>query len=315
MNDFKDEIEAVAGGEADDSLLRLLLVSGSAERFLLRAANRVRLLGKGAYVKRRALIEITNDCLNNCLYCGIRAANRELPRYCLDKERILDAAAVAYGRGLRTFVLQGGENPALTDSFVTETVVELKRRFPDAAVTLSLGERPTEVYRLWREAGADRYLLRHETINADHYKQLHPRDMSRQNRLRCLDDLKSLGYRTGTGFLVGSPFQTVENLIEDLRFISGFRPGMIGIGPFIPADNTPFASYPPGSARLTLRCIALLRLMNPDADIPATTALGSLGGEKLRMKALLGGANVIMPNFTPLQEFRLYTLYNNKSRL
>lgn len=297
------------------SHLKQLLLSDDCERSLLREANRVRLKTKGPLVKRRGLIEITNCCLNNCLYCGIRNANRDISRYCLDKERIMACAAKVYSSGIRTFVLQGGENPALTDNLVTEVVAELKSRYPDAAVTLSLGERDREVYRQWRQAGADRYLLRHETINPQHYGRLHPTDMSLENRIRCLQDLKDLGYRTGTGFLVGSPFQTVDNIVEDLMFIKEFKPGMIGIGPFIPAENTPFANYPAGDIRLTLRCIALLRLMNPEADIPATTALGTLGGETARMKALLSGGNVIMPNFTPGEEFKLYTLYNNKARL
>lgn len=296
-------------GDAPDDVILSILADPAATLPLRAAANRVRLAHKGPRVKRRALIEITNDCLNNCFYCGIRAANRAVRRYCLSPEQIIAAAENAYARGYRTFVLQGGENPALTDTMVTHVLTELKSRMPDAAVTLSLGERRRQVYEIWREAGAERYLLRHETYDASHYRSLHPRGMSRQNRLRCLGYLAELGYRVGTGFLVGSPGQTPGNILRDLRFIASFKPGMIGIGPFVPAAGTPFADRPPGDVGLTLRCVSVLRLMNPDADIPATTALGTLGGRGVTLKALLGGANVIMPKFTPDSCRELYKLY------
>jgi len=316
LNRYSPEIETlVSETDLSDSLLEYLLGQEDATLPLRRAANKVRLRNKGAYVKRRALIEISNDCLNNCLYCGIRAANKTLPRYCLATGDIIDAAHNAYRKGLRTFVLQGGENPGLTDDMVTETIRQLKKQMPDAAVTLSLGERPAETYDMWRKAGADRYLLRHETFNAAHYRSLHPANMSRENRLRCLRDLADAGYRVGTGFLVGSPGQNTKHIVEDLRFIKQFGPGMIGIGPFVPAGGTPFAKANAGSISLTLRCISILRLMNPTADIPSTTALHTLGGLPARLHSLLGGANVTMPNFTPHDKVSLYTLYDNKSLL
>lgn len=295
--------------DLSDRQLEALLLDSDATACLQAAADVVRRCSKGPQVKRRALIEITNDCLNNCLYCGIRAANRNLRRYCLSADEIIAAARPAYAQGFRTFVLQGGENPMLTDSMVTRVIRLLKSEMPDAAITLSLGERHFDVYKMWREAGADRYLLRHETYNPQHYRSLHPAAMSRDNRLRCLDDLAALGYRVGTGFLVGSPGQQTSHIIEDLRFIQRFRPGMIGIGPFVPADNTPFADRPAGDIGLTLRCVAILRLMNPGADIPATTALAALGGDQAWQSALCGGANVIMPKFTPPEAKELYHLY------
>lgn len=295
--------------DAPDPVIGGLLSDPDATEELSAAAHQVRIARKGSHTKQRGLIEITNRCLNNCLYCGIRAANRTLERYTLSHNEIVAAAKYAYSQGMRTFVLQGGENPAVTDTMVTDVVRELKRTMPDAAVTLSLGERPYDIYRTWREAGADRYLLRHETYNPAHYRSLHPAAMNRENRLRCLDDLTALGYRVGTGFLVGSPGQQLSHIIEDLRFIQLLNPGMIGIGPFIPAANTPFADHKAGDVGLTLRCVAILRLMNPDADIPATTALATLGGPDAQQKALCGGANVVMPKFTPPDARELYHLY------
>lgn len=295
--------------DAPDPVIAGLLSDPDATEELSAAAHQVRIARKGSHTKQRGLIEITNRCLNNCLYCGIRAANRTLERYTLSHNEIVAAAKYAYSQGMRTFVLQGGENPAVTDTMVTDVVRELKRTMPDAAVTLSLGERPYDIYRTWREAGADRYLLRHETYNPAHYRSLHPAAMNRENRLRCLDDLTALGYRVGTGFLVGSPGQQLSHIIEDLRFIQLLNPGMIGIGPFIPAANTPFADHKAGDVGLTLRCVAILRLMNPDADIPATTALATLGGPDAQQKALFGGANVVMPKFTPPEARELYHLY------
>ncbi len=258
----------------------------------------------------RGLIEISNHCRNNCLYCGIR---RELKtqRYRLTKEQILDCCHTGHELGFRTFVLQGGEDAWFTDEVLCDWVAEIKRRFPDCAVTLSLGERSRESFRRLREAGADRYLLRHETADATHYARLHPSEMSFEHRMQCLRDLRDLGYQVGTGFMVGSPYQTLETLKKDLAFIADFRPEMVGIGPFIPATGTPFEQHSAGSIELTLRLIAILRLLLPNALLPATTALGTLHPTG-RERAIAAGANVIMPNLSPQDTRALYSIYNNK---
>lgn len=258
----------------------------------------------------RGLIEISNYCRNNCLYCGIR---RELKtqRYRLTKEQILDCCHTGHELGFRTFVLQGGEDAWFTDEVLCDWVAEIKRRFPDCAVTLSLGERGRESFRRLREAGADRYLLRHETADATHYARLHPSEMSFEHRMQCLRDLRDLGYQVGTGFMVGSPYQTLETLKKDLAFIADFRPEMVGIGPFIPATGTPFEQHSAGSIELTLRLIAILRLLLPNALLPATTALGTLHPTG-RERAIAAGANVIMPNLSPQDTRALYSIYNNK---
>ena len=258
----------------------------------------------------RGLIEISNHCRNNCLYCGIR---RELKtqRYRLTKEQILDCCHTGHELGFRTFVLQGGEDAWFTDEVLCDWVAEIKRRFPDCAVTLSLGERGRESFRRLREAGADRYLLRHETADAIHYARLHPSEMSFEHRMQCLRDLRDLGYQVGTGFMVGSPYQTLETLKKDLAFIADFRPEMVGIGPFIPATGTPFELHSAGSIELTLRLIAILRLLIPNALLPATTALGTLHPTG-RERAIAAGANVIMPNLSPQDTRALYSIYNNK---
>ena len=258
----------------------------------------------------RGLIEISNHCRNNCLYCGIR---RELKtqRYRLTKEQILDCCHIGHELGFRTFVLQGGEDAWFTDEVLCDWVAEIKRRFPDCAVTLSLGERGRESFRRLREAGADRYLLRHETADAKHYARLHPSEMSFEHRMQCLRDLRDLGYQVGTGFMVGSPYQTLETLKKDLAFIADFRPEMVGIGPFIPATGTPFEQHSAGSIELTLRLIAILRLLLPNALLPATTALGTLHPTG-RERAIAAGANVIMPNLSPQDTRALYSIYNNK---
>ncbi len=258
----------------------------------------------------RGLIEITNHCKNNCLYCGIRR-DEKTQRYRLTKEQILDCCRTGYELGFRTFVLQGGEDAWFTDEVLCDWVAEIKRRYPDCAVTLSLGERGRESFRRLREAGADRYLLRHETADRAHYAQLHPAEMSFEHRMQCLHDLRNLGYQVGTGFMVGSPFQTLETLKKDLAFIADFKPEMVGIGPFIPAAGTPFEHHPAGSIELTIRLIAILRLLLPTALLPATTALGTLHPTG-RERAIAAGANVIMPNLSPQDTRALYSIYNNK---
>ncbi len=272
------------------------------------AALRDRVYGRTIFL--RGLIEISNHCRNNCLYCGIRR-DVKTQRYRLSKEQILDCCQTGHNLGFRTFVLQGGEDAWFTDEVLCDIVADIKHRFPDCAVTLSLGERGRDSFRRLREAGADRYLLRHETADASHYALLHPAEMSFEHRMQCLYDLRDLGYQVGTGFMVGSPFQTLDTLKKDLAFIAEFHPDMVGIGPFIPADGTPFANRPAGSIDLTLRLLAILRLLLPDVLLPATTALGTLHPSG-RERAIAAGANVIMPNLSPQDTRALYSIYNNK---
>ena len=265
----------------------------------------------GDAVYTRGLIEFTNYCKNDCLYCGIRAGNASCRRYRLTRNQILACAERGYAFGFRTFVLQGGEDPAITDDWLCAVVSAIKGAYPDCAVTLSLGERSLESYRRLREAGADRYLLRHETASSAHYQKLHPPTMSYSNRMRCLHDLRDLGYVVGCGFMVGSPFQTPSDLAADLKFIEEFRPEMCGIGPFVPHHATPFAQYPGGTVELTCFMLSLIRLIKPDILLPATTALGTID-EQGREKGILSGANVVMPNLSPIEHRADYELYDNK---
>lgn len=265
--------------------------------------------GNGVYV--RALIEISSCCRNNCNYCGLRCSNREVARYRLSKEEILDACSHAAAYGFNTFVLQGGEDPAMSDEWLADVVEAIKTRFPEKAVTLSVGERSREGYEMLHRAGADRYLLRHETASEEHYAYLHPETMSFANRMESLYLLKELGFQVGSGMMVGSPGQGVEELVADLCFLDELKPQMIGIGPFIPAAGTPFAASKPGSADETLLLISLLRLRFPKALIPATTALATLCDNGTE-KGILAGANVVMPNFTPIEVRGKYSIYNNK---
>lgn len=264
--------------------------------------------GNRIYV--RGLIEFTNYCKNNCYYCGIRAASHA-KRYRLSEEDILSCCESGYGLGFRTFVLQGGEDPYFTDERLIPIVAEIRRRYPDCAITLSAGERSEESYRALFEAGANRYLLRHETADDAHYRLLHPANLSLAHRKQCLWTLREIGYQVGTGFMVGSPGQTPETLAEDLWFIHELQPQMIGIGPFLPHHDTPFAKKPKGSYEQTLFLIGMLRLMRPDALIPATTALGTIDPMG-REKGILAGANVVMPNLSPVRVRKQYELYDNK---
>lgn len=259
----------------------------------------------------RGLIEIGNYCKNDCLYCGIRRSNAASSRYRLDADTILACCRHGYDLGFRTFVLQGGEDAFLTDEYLVSLVRTMRRDFPECAITLSLGERSRESYRLLREAGADRYLLRHETANAEHYGQLHPPELTLASRLQCLQWLKELGYQTGCGFMVGSPGQTPETLAEDLLFLRDFQPEMVGLGPFIPHADTPFRDHPPGDVESTLFLLSLVRLLLPRALLPATTALGTIAGDGREM-GILAGANVVMPNLSPPEVRGKYLLYNNK---
>ena len=297
----------------DEQGLRVLLESedGALAAELHTAACQAAEARFGRQVWLRALIEWSNVCRNDCLYCGIRRSNPNLVRYSLTKDEILACCEQAYGLGLRTFVLQGGENPAAAER-LAPVVAEMRVSWPQAAITLSLGELPHETYALLRRSGADRYLLRHETANPAHYARLHPASMTLANRLACLHALRALGFQTGTGMMVGSPYQTTDDLIADIRFLESFRPEMIGIGPFIPQHDTPLGAYPAGRADLTLRILSILRLMHPHALIPATTALSTLHPQG-RTAGILAGANVIMPDFTPREQRAAYALYEGKT--
>lgn len=267
------------------------------------------IFGRDIYM--RGLIEFTNYCKNDCLYCGIRRSNKNAQRYRLTKEEILDCCKNGYDLGFRTFVLQGGEDAYYTDDIIVETVREIKSQFPDCAVTLSIGEKPKESYKRYFDAGADRYLLRHETASAEHYSLLHPKDLSPENRMECLKNLKEIGFQTGCGFMVGSPYQTVENLAEDLIFIDKFKPHMVGIGPFIPHKDTPFRNEKSGTLEMTLKLLAIIRLILPKVMLPSTTALGTIN-PKGREMGILWGANVVMPNLSPTTVRKKYMLYDNK---
>ncbi len=259
----------------------------------------------------RGLIEFTNYCKNDCYYCGIRRSNREVTRYRLSDEEILSCCKEGYELGFRTFVLQGGEDESYTQEHIVALLKQIKMAYSDCAVTLSIGEKSGESYRKFYEAGADRYLLRHETANEEHYGKLHPSKLSPQNRKRCLRELKSIGYQVGAGFMVGSPYQTAENIAEDLIYLKELSPHMIGIGPFIPHHQTPFAGERQGTLKDTLVLISILRLMFPNALIPATTALGTID-PKGRELGILFGANVVMPNLSPTAVRKKYELYDNK---
>ncbi|MDO5146179.1 MAG: [FeFe] hydrogenase H-cluster radical SAM maturase HydE [Eubacteriales bacterium] len=280
-------------------------------RRLREEAERLCLKNFGTKVYIRGLIEFTNYCKNNCYYCGIRRGNGGVKRYRLTKEEILDCCREGHRLGFRTFVLQGGEDPWFSDERMVDIIETIKGRYPDCALTLSVGEKEKESYRKFREAGADRYLLRHETADVDHYGVLHPREMSLAHRMQCLKDLKELGFQVGAGFMVQSPGQELKNLAKDLFFLQEFRPEMVGMGPFIPHHETKFAAEPAGSMELTLFLLSVIRIMLPEVLLPATTALGTLG-EGGRERGLLAGANVIMPNLSPEKNRKDYSLYDNK---
>lgn len=290
------------------------LILGYTPELAARAAEmavhlRKTIYGNSVYV--RGLIEISSYCRNDCLYCGLRRSNRACQRYRLAPGDILSCCEEGYALGFRTFVLQGGEDGWFTDDVLCKLIREIKIRYPDCAVTLSLGERSDESYALLREAGADRYLLRHETASPAHYRKLHPAEMSFENRMRCLRALRALGYQVGCGMMVGSPYQTAADLAQDLKFIEEFRPDMCGIGPFLPHRDTPFAGEVPGTLEQTCYLLSLIRLILPNVLLPATTALGTVHPEG-REKGILAGANVVMPNLSPVEVRKKYELYDGK---
>ncbi|WP_315117363.1 [FeFe] hydrogenase H-cluster radical SAM maturase HydE [uncultured Clostridium sp.] len=259
----------------------------------------------------RGLIEFTNYCKNDCYYCGIRKSNSNVQRYRLSLQEIMDCCEIGYNLGYETYVLQGGEDGYYTDDKIVQMIKAIKSKYPDCAITLSIGEKSYESYKKYYEAGADRYLLRHETADEDHYSKLHPKELSLSNRKKCLYSLKEIGFQVGAGFMVGSPYQSSENLAEDLLFLKELNPHMVGIGPFIPQKDTEFNDQEEGSLEATIIMIALTRLLLPKALIPATTALGTihpLGRER----GLKAGANVVMPNLSPTSVRDKYLLYDNK---
>lgn len=265
----------------------------------------------GNQVYTRGLIEFSNVCRNDCYYCGIRKSNRELKRYSLSEEEIIECCKRGYKLGFRTFVLQSGENMKYTTPLIVKILTKIKDMYPDCAITLSIGERNYESYEAFKKAGANRFLLRHETANEEHYGRLHPRNLSLEERKKCLFHLKELEYQVGTGFMVGSPYQTVECLAEDLLFIRELSPHMVGIGPFLPHNQTPFKEEKMGSYKLTLFLLSILRIMIPNVLLPATTALGTIHPSG-REEGILSGANVVMPNLSPLRVRTQYELYDNK---
>ena len=281
------------------------------DEYLFQKADRLRQENYGNEIYIRGLIELTNYCKNDCIYCGIRRSNRNAQRYRLEPEDIMECCRTGYELGFRTFVLQGGEDGWYTDEKVCQILTAIKKDYPDCAVTLSLGERSRESYQAWFDAGADRYLLRHETATPEHYAKLHPPELSLARRMECLHNLKEIGYQTGCGFMVGSPFQTAHHLAQDLLYIHELQPQMVGIGPFIPHHDTPFAKKPAGTVEDTLFYLAIIRLMLPKVLLPATTALGTID-PKGREKGVHAGANVIMPNLSPLSVRKKYMLYDNK---
>ena len=297
---------------SDADLLTLITMENDdADRYLAQKAETVRQQVYGDQVFIRGLIEFTNCCKNDCHYCGIRRGNSHCQRYRLTQEEILACCDAGYELGFRTFVLQGGEDSHFTDDFICSVIEAIKHRYPDCAVTLSLGERSRESYQRLFASGADRYLLRHETADKEHYEKLHPANLSFDNRMECLKNLKDIGFQTGCGFMVGSPCQTAHTLAKDLKFVESFRPEMCGIGPFIPHRDTPFAQEIAGSVELTCYLLSIVRLILPSVLLPSTTALGTADSFG-REKGILAGANVVMPNLSPWDVKGKYELYNNK---
>ncbi|MEE1192998.1 MAG: [FeFe] hydrogenase H-cluster radical SAM maturase HydE [Blautia sp.] len=303
--------------EAQNSLNReewIQLIEGRTPKlaqYIFEKARKIRQAYYGTDVYIRGLIEFTNYCKNDCYYCGIRRSNSRAHRYRLSEEQILRCCHQGYTLGFRTFVLQGGEDGYFTDERMVNLVKEIRKNYPDCAITLSIGERSYDSYLALFEAGADRYLLRHETWDEEHYRLLHPPALSAKHRQQCLWDLKKIGYQVGTGYMVGSPFQTAENLADDMLFLEKLNPQMVGIGPFIPHHDTPFKDQAAGTLELTLYMLGLIRLMLPKVLLPATTALGTID-EKGRELGILAGANVVMPNLSPENVRKDYLLYDNK---
>jgi len=290
----------------------LTMEDQEAEEYLFSCGRDTALKNFGKDIYFRGLIEFSNYCKQNCLYCGLRRDNHELERYRLSNEEILECCKEGQRLGFRTFVLQSGEDDYYTKEKMAEIIRAIRSEHPDCAITISIGEKDEDAYRAYYEAGANRFLLRHETISPEHYRKLHPPGMEIETRTKCLDWLKNIGFQTGSGIMVGSPFQTVDNIIDDLYFLAELQPEMIGIGPYLPSKDTPFKDQKAGSMELTVRLIAIFRLMHPDALIPATTALATIHPTG-REKGILAGANVVMPNLSPLCFRKKYQPYDDKA--
>jgi len=311
---MKKLIDALAQGSSLTEKQWEELIAGQTEELAEYAAEKARSIREKIYGKTvftRGLIEFTNYCKNDCLYCGIRRSNSNAERYRLSEEEILDCCKQGYELGFRTFVLQGGEDGYFTDDRITEIIKKIKAKYPDCALTLSIGEKEKESYQRFFNAGADRYLLRHETADEAHYNTLHPEELSLRHRMDCLWNLKEIGYQVGCGFMVGSPGQTAGTLAKDMKFIEELQPQMVGIGPFVPHHETPFAKETAGTVKQTLYLLSLLRLLKPNLLLPATTALGTID-PRGREKGILAGANVVMPNLSPTTVRKKYELYDNK---
>ncbi len=296
----------------DQLALLIKLLIGNDNQDLFREADKARREVYGDSVYLRGLIEISNYCKSDCYYCGISCTNKNVNRYRLSKKEILSCCKNGYNLGFRTFVMQGGEDNFYNDEVFCDIIYTIRNTYPDCAITLSVGEKSYSTYKKYFESGANRYLLRHETANAEHFAMLHPKNQTFENRRRCLFDLKEIGFQVGAGFMVGSPFQKIEYLVEDLFFLKELSPQMVGIGPFIPQKDTRFKDFKSGSLELTLIMISLTRLMLPNALIPSTTALGSIAknGRELGLQA---GANIVMPNLSPQEKRKDYALYDNKA--
>lgn len=311
MTELIDKLERDCCLSKDEWITLIRDRTPHSAKYLFEKACEIRHRHYGHDVYIRGLIEFTNYCKNDCYYCGIRKSNRNANRYRLSGDQILECCRNGHDLGFRTFVLQGGEDGHYTQTMLEHIVSSIREGFPDCAITLSIGERSRESYQRLFDAGADRYLLRHETFDEEHYKKLHPKSLSAAHRQQCLWDLKEIGYEVGTGFMVGSPFQTPENLADDMLFLKELSPQMVGIGPFIPHHETPFAKSPAGTLELTVYMLGLLRLMLPKTLLPSTTALGTISPDG-REKGILAGANVVMPNLSPREVRKDYLLYDNK---
>lgn len=314
MTEKKQRIDQLASKHIlpTEELITLITdATPESDEYLFAQARKAREAVYGKAVYMRGLVEFTNYCKNDCYYCGIRRSAKGAERYRLSEEQILSCCEAGYALGFRTFVLQGGEDGYYTDERIVSIVSKIKEKHPDCAVTLSIGERERASYEAFFAAGVDRYLLRHETADDAHYGRLHPPELSLSHRKQCLWELKEIGYQVGCGFMVGSPGQTPEHLAKDLQFIYELQPHMVGIGPFVPHHDTPFAKEAQGGLELTLRLLAIIRLMHPHVLLPATTALGTID-PRGREKGILAGANVVMPNLTPQDVRKKYMLYDNK---
>lgn len=306
-----EQLKTTQTATREQLIFLLKNITGAEREELRQAAQQTAQAVFGNKIYIRGLVEISSICKRDCRYCGLRRSNPNAVRYRLTPEQILSCCEKGYALGFRTFVLQGGEDGFFSDEVVCGVVREIKRRYPDCAVTLSLGERGDESFRRLYAAGADRYLLRHETADLAHYAKLHPDSMSGAERQRQLFVLKQTGFQTGAGFMVGSPYQTAENLADDLLFLKKLQPQMCGIGPFIPHKDTEFRDFSQGSLELTLTLLAVIRLMHPRILLPATTALGTIHPQG-RELGILHGANVVMPNLSPLEHRKDYAIYDNK---